>query len=239
MRPGTGAVVSGGATDLLFCWIECGECQLTRPDCAPLTIRKGDFVLIRTVAPFALTSDAGVEPVDSETAVAATGHVRLSVGSGIDRPVTLHAGKITFDTANEDLLSPLLPHLVHLAASDTSLGRVRALLTLNEAEARQPGPASAFIIVRLVELILVEILRCKPLQVGAAQTGLLAGLADAVTSRALAAMHRDVAHDWTVASWRASAASPAPALRRGSAKLSERRRSTICCSGGWHSPRTP
>ena len=184
--------------DLLFCWIERGECQLTRPDCAPLTIRRGDFVLIRTVTPFALTSDAGVKPVDSETAVAATGHVRLSVGSGIDRPVTLHAGKITFDTANEDLLSPLLPHLVHLAASDTSLGRVRALLTLNEAEARQPGPASAFIIVRLVELILVEILRCKPLQVGDAQTGLLTGLADAVTSRALAAMHRDVAHDWTV-----------------------------------------
>jgi AraC-like DNA-binding protein len=69
---------------------------------------------------------------------------------------------------------------------------------MNEAEARKPGPASEFIIVRLVELILVEILRSKEWRVGEEFTGLLAGLADPVTARALAAMHRDVAHDWTV-----------------------------------------
>ncbi len=184
--------------DLLFCWIERGECRLTRPHCAPLQICQGDFVLIRTVTPFTLTSDVSIEPIDSETAVATTGNVRLTLGAGGDRPVTLHAGKFAFDTANEDLLSGLLPPLVHLAACDTSLGRVRALLTMNEMEAREPGPASAFIIVRLVELILVEILRTKRSQADEATTGLLAGLNDPVTACALAAMHRDVAHDWTV-----------------------------------------
>jgi hypothetical protein len=30
--------------DLLFCWIEQGECQLLRPGNAPIRIQQGDFV---------------------------------------------------------------------------------------------------------------------------------------------------------------------------------------------------
>ncbi len=56
-----------------------------------------------------------------------------------------------------------------------------------------------FIIVRLMELILVEILRNQALRLDQEHTGLIAGLADAVTARALTAMHNDVAHGWTVA----------------------------------------
>jgi AraC-like DNA-binding protein len=184
--------------DLLFCWIERGECQLLRPGYAPLPIGQGDFVLIQTVTPFTLASNTSIEPIDSETAVAANGNHRLTLGSGVDRPVTLHAGKFAFDSANEDLLTGLLPSLVHLAACDTSLGRVRSLLTMIELEGREPGPASAFIIVRLVELILVEILRTKRSGVDEAATGMLAGLNDPVTARTLAAIHRDVTHDWSV-----------------------------------------
>jgi AraC-like DNA-binding protein len=184
--------------DLLFCWIERGECQLIRPQSAPVPIRQGDFALIHTSTPFTLTSDASLEPVDSETATAQARNVRLTLGHGADRPVTLHAGKFLFDTANQNLLAGLLPPLVHIAAGDEPLGPVRALLTLNEREARHPGPASAFITVRLVELILVEILRTKQLRLGQTDTGLLAGLADPITARALTAMHQDVAHDWTV-----------------------------------------
>ncbi len=113
-------------------------------------------------------------------------------------PVTLHAGKFLFDTANDDLLADFLPSLVHIAASETSLGRVRSLLAMNELESRHPGPASGFMIVRLIELVLVEILRTKPLHIDDGRKGLLAGLADPVTAQALSAMHNDVAHDWTV-----------------------------------------
>lgn len=184
--------------DLLFCWIERGECQLIRPDRVPLLLRQGDFVLVFTSSPFTLASDPSVDPIDSETAVARTKNVRLTLGSGEARPVTLHAGKFLFDTANDDLLAGLLPPLRHIAADDASLGPLHTLLTLNEREARQPGPASEFIIVRLVELILVEILRTGQPWLGGKDAGLLAGLADPVTARALTAMHRDVTHDWTV-----------------------------------------
>lgn len=189
--------------DLLFCWIERGQCQLLRPGCEPVCIRQGDFALICTSMPFTLASDASVEAIDSEAAVSTSGKVRLQLGQGSEHPVTLHAGKFVLSKANEGLLAGLLPALIHLRADDPSLGRVRALLTMNEAEAREPGAASEFVIVRLVELILVEILRSASAQSDSSQSGgqfagMLAGLADPVTARALSAMHRDVSHHWTV-----------------------------------------
>ena len=185
--------------DLLFCWIEEGECQLIRPGNEPLTVRKGDFVLIRTVTPFTLTSMGSIEPIDSEAAVLASKRQRLRLGSGDERPVTLHAGKFVVESVNEDLLAGLLPQLIHLAAGDPALGRVRSLLEMNETEARQPGPASEFVIVRLVELIFVEILRKGQVQSTEDRKGLLAGMADKVTRHALVAIHEDVARSWTVA----------------------------------------
>ena len=184
--------------DLLFCWIERGECQLIRPGCEPVVVRPGDFVLIYTSTSFILASDTSIAPLDSEAAVVAAGRVRLTLGSGVDRPVTLHAGKFLLAKANEDLLASLFPPVIHIVAGDESLGQVRTLLAMNELEARQPRSASEFVIVRLVELVLVEILRTRPMRAGAEMSGLLAGLADKVAAKALAAMHRDVARDWTV-----------------------------------------
>jgi hypothetical protein len=60
------------------------------------------------------------------------------------------------------------------------------------------GTGSEFIIVRLMELILVEILRSAALRVNQEHTGLLAGLADPIAARTLSAMHRDVTQGWTV-----------------------------------------
>jgi len=183
--------------DLLFCWVERGECQLLRPDSAPIHLKADDFVLLRTSTPFTLTSDPTIDPEDSEEVVAATGATRLKLGEGTGFPVTLQAGKFVFDTANEDLLTGMLPSVVHVASGDTASSRVRSLLELNQTECLRPGPGSEYIIARLMELILVEILRSEALRVEE-HTGLLAGLADPIAALALAAMHRDVAHGWTV-----------------------------------------
>ena len=176
-----------------------GECQLLRPCAAPLLLRTGDFVLVRTSTPFTLASDSSVEPEESEAVVAATGDTSMKVGEGQGDPVALCGGRFLFDTANEELLTGLLPQVVHVASGETSSARVHALLAMNEAESRTPGPGSGFVIARLMELILVEILRSEALSGNPVQAGLLAGLADPVTAGALAAMHREVARAWTVA----------------------------------------
>jgi hypothetical protein len=91
--------------DLLFCWVEQGEFQLIRPGAEPLSMQAGDFALIHTSTPFTLASDEFVEPADSETAVIATRKVRLRLGCGSERPVTLQAGKFLLEKANEALLT--------------------------------------------------------------------------------------------------------------------------------------
>jgi AraC-like DNA-binding protein len=189
--------------DLLFVWIENGTCQLVRPGCDIVWLEKGDFALVRTSLPFTLTSNTNVEPVDSVSAVAAKRGGRLKLGAGHDRPVCLHLGKFLFSTANEDLLTGLLPPIVHIPSSSPRLHRIHSLLSLMESEGREPGPASEFVILRLAELALVEILRMPasdlPKQVGEpASRGLLSGLRDPLTAKALRAMHADVAQDWTV-----------------------------------------
>ena len=183
--------------DLLFCWVERGECLLIRQSATPINLRPNDFVLVRTSTSFSLTSDPTVASLDSETIVSAMRG--LTLGEGVDNPVTLHGGRFVFDSVNQSLLTALLPPLVHIRADDTPSWRVRSLLKMNQVESITPGVGSSFIIVRLMELILVEILRNETLQLDGERTGMLAGLADPVIAGALVAMHGDVARDWTVA----------------------------------------
>ncbi len=187
--------------DLLFCWVQRGECLLVRPSEEPVQLRQDDFILIRTLTPFTLTTDPTLEAADSEALVARRGNGEsIELGEGRENPVVLRGGRFVFESANEPLLTGLIPPLVHIAAAESVSWRVRSLMSLNEAEFLHPGPGSAFIIVHLIELILVEILRRESLRSGPEQRGLLAGLADPITACALTAMHKDVAHGWTVAS---------------------------------------
>lgn len=189
--------------DLLFFWIEDGTCQLIRPGCDPLPLEKGDFVLLRTVLSFTLTSNRDVEPLDSVAAVTAKQPGRLKLGFGQERLISLHMGKFLFSTANQDLLTGLLPSIVQIPSHSPKLHRLHNLLTLMETEGRDPGPASEFIIVRLVELALVEILRLPAMDLpeltaDPASSGLLAGLRDPVAGKAIRAMHANVGQEWTV-----------------------------------------
>jgi AraC-like DNA-binding protein len=185
--------------DVLFCWVESGECMLVRQDAKPLPLETGDFVLIRTDSPFVLTSDPAVKAEDSETMVAMTKDPVIRVGCGREPSTVVRGGRFVFEASHEQFLTGLIPALIHIARDDSSSWRMHSLLKLTETESEQRGPASEFIVTRLVEVILVEALRQETLRVDQERTGLLAGLGDALTARALSAMHADVARAWTVA----------------------------------------
>ena len=184
--------------DVLFCWVELGECVLIRADREPLRLQTGDFILIRTESPFVLASDATVKPEDSETIVAATKDPFIRFTAGSVPSTILRGGRFVFETMHEPLLMEFMPSLIQISRNDSSSWRVQSLLKLNEAESVERRPGSDFIVTRLVEVILVELLRQESLQVNQERVGLLAGLGDSITARAIAAMHGDVARDWKV-----------------------------------------
>ena len=70
---------------------------------------------------------------------------------------------------------------------------------MNASEAAGAEPGRAFVIARLMELLFVDILRGQGRHVGTKHVGLLAGLADPITAKALHVLHGDLRHDWTVA----------------------------------------
>ena len=185
--------------DLLFCWVWQGQCELLQPDRPVLRLLEGDFVLVRTCVPFRLASDAGARAVPSERVFAqASRGTHLRLGEGGARPARLRGGRIVFDPANANLLVGLLPPLIHLSAAGPTMEQVRALLQMNLAESREPGPGSDFVVARLLELLLVHLLRHQLPAEGQAG-GLLSGLRDPAVAVALRCIHGNIAHRWTVA----------------------------------------
>jgi AraC-like DNA-binding protein len=185
--------------DLLFCWVEAGECLLTRSSTDSIVLRTGDFAFIRTSSPFSLTSDPQLEPQDSEAIVAATGSTELALGETTGSCTMLRCGRFVFGTTNEALLWSFLPSLIHIAADRQISWRLRSLLSMNDAEGQHPGPGSDLVVSRLMELTLLELLRSELVRLKPETRGLLSGLADPVIAKSLSAMHRDVAGTWTVA----------------------------------------
>ncbi len=181
--------------DLLFFRIDRGTCMILRAGAEPLHLASGDLVLVRTSAPFMVASDLDTAPVDSWALVAATRSREIVVGEDTGEPAIVRGGRLVLGTSSEELLLGLLPALVHVVSSD----RARTLLAMNEAESLTPGRGSPYVIERLMELLLVEVLRGEALAAQPCQAGLLAGLADPITALALTAMHRDVARPWTTA----------------------------------------
>lgn len=109
-------------------------------------------------------------------------------------------GHFSFDGDSAGLLEGLLAPVVEIGAGDGGAGRLRGVLDLIGDEASVERPGQALVVERLLEVMLVEVIRHGAAGVMDGRAGLVAGLADARIAAALRALHGDVAHGWTVAS---------------------------------------
>ena len=185
--------------DLIFGTVLVGECLLLRRNTRPVRLSASDFLLLSKPAKFTLASGARAVAEHAEKALAASPDKHLRLGEGHDRIVKFTGGHFVFDTVNVDLLTDFLPSLMHLRATDEVAGRIRTLLALSAEETLTSRPGGDLVVSRLMEIILIEILRRAPTLRDARSHGLLAGLADLPLALALRSMHGNVAHPWTVA----------------------------------------
>jgi AraC-like DNA-binding protein len=177
-----------------------GACRLIIGAQPPMIVRAGDFVLSPSTNHQMIESiDApphgiGMRPVE-------LGEGRFRVGPA-DEPVNLRmqVGLCSFASPDASLLVSLLPAMV-VARGEPRLAQ---LLHLVGDETRQARPGRGLVLERLLEVLLIEALRCGTDT--ASVPSVARGLSDDRLVAALRALHAQPAQGWTVADLAAEAA---------------------------------
>ncbi|WP_457394782.1 AraC family transcriptional regulator [Roseateles sp. P5_E1] len=172
-----------------------GACRLTVDGQPPLDLQAGDFALVPAALPFT-TSSAGPAAADLPLTLPerlADGSYRVGNADG-PADVRLLVGHCSFGSPDAALLVSLLPQLMHVRGEPRFTALVRLLIDETGAE----RPARDEVLARLLEVLLIEALRCAAGT--AASPGLVRGLADVRLAAALRQLHEAPGQAWTVAS---------------------------------------
>ncbi|MFT3976310.1 MAG: AraC family transcriptional regulator [Sphingomonas bacterium] len=177
-----------------------GQCRLVAAGHPPVTLHAGDFVLSPSTRDQVIESiDAPPHGIDMTPMQLAPGRFRVGAAN---EPVNLRmqVGLCSFASPDAALLVPLLPAMV-IARGEPRLAQ---LLHLVGDETLQSRPGRELVLERLLEVLLIEALRCGTDI--ASVPSVARGLSDDRLVGALRAMHARPAHGWTVADLAAEAA---------------------------------
>ncbi|MEV6012084.1 AraC family transcriptional regulator [Streptomyces sp. NPDC051976] len=165
----------------------------------PVELGPGDVVLLPTGIAHSITDDPRRTPVPCDTK--ATDELRhqgapLLLGAGSPRARLLGASYRHDQVVSLHVLN-LLPQIVHIQANGaaTALDDVVRLLI---REIANPRPGAQVVLDRLVDIVLVQILRSwLDTAPGLARGSWLGALTDPLVSDAMARIHAQPAHPWT------------------------------------------
>lgn len=177
-----------------------GQCRLIGAGRPPIIVRAGDFVLSPSTGHQVIESmDAPPHGIDMLPAELGEGRYRVG---GADAPVNLRmqVGLCSFASPDAALLVSLLPSIV-IARGEPRLAQ---LLHLVGDETRHARPGRELVLERLLEVLLIEALRCGA--DAASVPSVARGLSDDRLVAALRALHARPAQGWTVADLAAEAA---------------------------------
>ncbi len=112
---------------------------------------------------------------------------------------SLLCGTFRFGAEARDFLLPMLPDVIHLKGGSSASRWLDQTLRMMADELAGSRLGSSVLVARLADLLFVYVLRGWLEQAPDQCTGWLAAAADPQLSRALAGVHGDAAHPWTVA----------------------------------------
>jgi len=183
-----------------YCAILEGRCRMTVDGQPSMQLQAGDFVLVPAMRDL-VNESLDIPAGPSATTPTQLGEAHFRVGRQ-DGPLDLRMriGHCSFGSPDAALLVPLLPQVV-LARGEP---RLVTLMQLVDGETRAKRPARELVLERLLQVLLIEALRCGAGT--AASPGLSRGLADERLAAALCAFHARPEYPWTVAELAAEAA---------------------------------
>jgi AraC-like DNA-binding protein len=186
--------------DTVFVLVTEGSARLQLPDRPTRTMMTGDFLLMTEPKEWMMGDSEQTEPIRFQPP-----QTNPSARSIVTDPSTtaptfkLLGGRFSFDRTHVGLLKEILPSVVEIGCATAGAARVAALLKMLGTEAWEARPGSALVIERLLEILLIEVIRFQGEERTNAHTGLIAGLADPQIAACLHALHADSSQDWSVA----------------------------------------
>lgn len=172
-----------------------GQCWLAVEEAEPVRLSRGDFVLLPATPAFRLYSQPGVPCIHREPSAEAVRHGDQDGESDFQ----MLGGAFQIEAVNAPLLVALLPRLIHIRAADGGTGRLARIIDLITEECTADRPGRDMVLERLLQVMLVECLRWRGADGDTLPAGLLAGMRDPATAKALRALHSDIRAGWTVA----------------------------------------
>lgn len=174
---------------------------------APQFLEAGQAATVRGPDPYLVTDAPGTAPTvvvgAGQSCQAPDGeHVELTMSHGVatwgnspDGSTALLIGAYQTKAAAGQLANSALPRLAVFTAQETD----RSLLAMLERELSQPGLGREGALDRILDLLLLHLVRVSVDRAGSAVPSWAAGTRDPAVAHALALMHEDLASPWTVA----------------------------------------
>jgi AraC-like DNA-binding protein len=196
-----GAMFPGSEHLVSYHVITQGSGLATVPGEAPIRLNAGDIIVLPHGDTHVLSSTPGLRrsPDMSMYRVPADGRlpVSISMGDPQGEPTHFVCGFLGCDSRPYNPLLAALPRVIHI--SDEG-GALSAYVQFALAESKQPRIGGRSVLGRLSELMFVDVVRRYLETLPADRADWLAGLRDPFVGRALNALHRDPARDWTLES---------------------------------------
>jgi len=196
-----GAMFPGSEHLVSYHVITQGSGWATVPGEAPMRLLAGDIIVLPHGDTHVLSSTPGLRrsPDMSMYRVPADGRlpVSISMGDPQGEPTHFVCGFLGCDSRPYNPLLAALPRVIHI--SDEG-GALSAYVQFALAESKQPRIGGRSVLGRLSELMFVDVVRRYLETLPADRADWLAGLRDPFVGRALNALHRDPARDWTLES---------------------------------------
>ena len=172
-----------------------GQCWLSIEGADPLLLTTGDCFLLPRGLPFALSSDPSLQPVDYRTFLSTYRQENSPLQQAAGNYIA--GGFFRLSGNHAGILLQSLPPIVHIR-KESDKAAMRWSLERMKEELRDPQPGGSLITQQLAYMMLVQALRLHLAEGAKAGVSWLFALADKQMSTALACIHDDPGHPWTI-----------------------------------------
>lgn len=183
-----------------------GTCWCESPGHAPMPLEVGDVLVVPRGHAYQIASTCGLrtgwslDDALSWFRAMAAGQLPFVVSEGGSGPERLQlvCGFLGCDALPFNPVLTTLPTLLKVRLRGDSGSRLNALLEFAVAESTRAHPGSRSVLLRIAELVFVEVLRSYLTSASEDGASWLGGLRDPIVGRALARLHAQPARPWTL-----------------------------------------